>query len=270
MTGMAPSDDLPIDCVDSGAGPVLLFLPGSYSTPAAWRSVQRLLKPNWRMLTTSLCGYGQTAETRTAQDHGMQHELRVVEALARRAGGPVHLVGHSFGGTVALAAALSGRIEVASLALFEANPMDILHERGANSLFAQGLRMSQDFEQAVAGGERDAPGRVIDFWGGPGVFAAMPEAVQAYCRATASANVLDWHTDFGFSVGASDCARLKLPVLLVRGGLANPAMVKITEALGSCLPDVRAEVVEGAGHFLITSHARACADLLSAFLPGQP
>jgi len=269
MISMAPQDNFPIDCVDSGEGPALLFLPGSYSTPAAWRPVQRLLAPNWRMLTTSLCGYGQTAETRSARDHGMPHELRLVEALARRAGGPVHLVGHSFGGTVALAAALSGKIDVASLSLFEPNPMDILPERGPDSLYAEGLRMSQDFERAVAAGERDAPGRVIDFWGGPGVFAAMPEAVQAYCRATVGTNVLDWHTDFGFSVSAVDCARLKTPVLLVRGGLANDAMVKITEALVACLPDVQAEVVEGAGHFLVTTHAPVCAELLSVFLDRQ-
>lgn len=266
---MDADNDNSIECVDSGQGPVLLFLPGSYSTPAAWRPVQRLLGPNWRLLTTSLCGYGQTAETRTAEDCGMHHELRLVQALARRAGAPVHLVGHSFGATVALAAALAGTIKVASLSLFEANPLDILLGYGGRALYEQALGMSQDFAQAVTAGEPDAPSRVIDFWGGPGVFAAMPEAVKAYCRATAPANVLDWRTDFGFSVSAADCARLKIPVLLVRGGDANPAMVGITEALGACLPEVSRAQVAGAGHFLITSHAQACADLLSSFLAGK-
>ena len=52
--------------------------------------------------------------------------MRVVEALARHVGAPVHLVGHSFGGMVAFAAALSGRVEVVSLALFEANPIALI------------------------------------------------------------------------------------------------------------------------------------------------
>ena len=61
---------------------------------------------------------------------GIGHEVRLVQSLAARVGGPVHLVGHSFGGTVALAAALTGSVQVASLALFEANPLDIVRGSG--------------------------------------------------------------------------------------------------------------------------------------------
>ena len=52
----------------------------------------------------------------------------------------------------------------------------------------------------------------------------------------------------------------------MRGALANPAMVAITDELAACLPQVRSAVVDGAGHFLITSHAADCARLLSSFL----
>ncbi|MFT5181625.1 MAG: pimeloyl-ACP methyl ester carboxylesterase, partial [Alphaproteobacteria bacterium] len=39
-----------------------------------------------------------------------------------------------------------------------------------------------------------------------------------------------------------------------------------TDGLAACLPDVRASVVDSASHFLITTHAEACAQLLSDFL----
>ncbi len=263
---MLDSHGCDIDLVDAGEGPVLLFLPGSYSTPAAWRPVQRLLPPGLRMLTTSLRGYGGSAETRSAQDPGMGHEVALVEAVARHAGQPVHLVGHSFGGTVALAAALARTIPVASLSLFEANPLDLIRGAGGGLLYQRTLAMSRDFEAAVRAGEPDAPGRIIDFWGGAGAFAAMPAPVQAYCRSTAQANVLDWHCDFGFPVTPQAVAGLDLPVLLVRGALANEAMQAITAALESALPRARPFVVDGAGHFLISSHPQACAGLLSAFL----
>ena len=260
-------DDRNIDCVDSGEGPALLFLPGSYSTPAAWRPLQRLLGPGWRMLTTSLCGYGGTVDTRTWDDCAIEHELRLVQAVAERVNGPVHLVGHSFGGAIALVAALSGTLRVASLSLFEANPLDMLwgDAQGA-ALHRDTLDMSLDFAAAAAAGEPDAAARIIDFWGNPGAFAAMPEAVKAYCRETAAVNVLDWRCAWSVRLKAQDCARLEIPVLLVRGSLANDAMVKITGALESALPDVRSEVVDGAGHFLITSHPQQCASLLSSFL----
>ncbi len=255
-----------IDYLEAGAGPTLLFVPGSFSTPAAWRALQKSLPPAYRMVGTSLCGYGATDDTRTLEDCGMAHEVRVVEAAARRAGGPVHLVGHSFGGTVALATALAGSVEVASLALFEANPLALIADGGRPDLYRQTEEMSRGFAAALAAGEPEAAAIVIDFWGGPGSFAAFPEAVRAYCRERAPANRLDWLTDFGFPALRSDYAALAMPVLLVRGALANPAMVVMTDALRACLPAARSAVVAEAGHFLVSSHPAACAALLAEFL----
>ncbi len=255
-----------IDYTDTGKGPTLLFVPGSYSTPAAWKPIQRLLPAQWRMLATSLCGYGQTLETRRAGHADMSHQLRVLEAVAQRVPGPLHLVGHSFGGTVALVAALSGRIPVASLTLFEANPLALLHHHGHADLYLATRRMSDAFEQAVLDGEHDAPARIIDFWGGAGSFAAMPAPVQDYCRQTAPANVLDWHTDFGHDFSGAELARLEMPVLLVRGAHANPAMVAMTDILAAHLPRGRFEVMAGASHFLISTHPQQCAALLDTHL----
>ena len=94
----------------------------------------------------------------------------------------------------------------------------------------------------------------------------MPDAVRSHCRQTAPANVLDWRTDFGFEPSAESIAALDIPVLLVRGALANPAMIAMTDRLRELLPSARHAIVEGAGHFLISTHPRECAALLDAFL----
>lgn len=273
--------DLPgVDLVEAGAltpdAPVVLFVPGSYSTPAAWRGIQKRLAPRWRLVATSILGYGATRETRRPGDLAMDHEVAVLAEVGRRIGRPVHLVGHSFGATVALAAALARALEVASIATFEANPIDVIRGDGVRAdaarnadgrdLYALTRAMCREFEAAIDAGEGDAAGRVIDFWGGPGAFQAMPEAVRDYCRQTVSANRLDWHTCFGFDAGEAAYRALACPVLLVRGGNANDQMVAITGRLAGWLPNARTEVVEGAGHFLITSHAEACARLLTEFL----
>ena len=263
---MIQHNGVTIECQQSGDGPALLFLPGSYSTAAAWRPIQRLLEPRWRMVTSSLRGYGESTDTRSPTEYAMQHEVELVDALCRHIGQPVHLVGHSFGGTVALAAALAATVPIASLSLFEANPIDMLRGRDGDALYQETLRMSRAFEAAVHAGEPDAPGRIIDFWGRDGAYAALPDPVKAYCRSTAAVNVLDWRTVFAFHVTDDDCAALKLPVLLVRGEHANAAMTGITAALQACLPHARPHVVEEAGHFLVSSHAPACASLLSGFL----
>ncbi len=102
-----------MEFTDVGQGPAVLFVPGSYSTGAAWKQIQKVMAPGYRCVTTSLCGYGETTETRSPEDFGIHHHVNLLEAVTGHIRQPVHLVGHSFGGTVALAAALSGRIDVA-------------------------------------------------------------------------------------------------------------------------------------------------------------
>lgn len=255
-----------IEFVEQGSGPTIVFVPGSFATPAAWRGIQKRLPDGYRTVATSLRGYGATEETRSLDDHDMAHEVAIVAEIAERIGGPFHLVGHSFGGTVALASALSGSAEVRSVATFEANPLAVMLDSGSAGLFEATRDMSDAFEAAHARGEADAAARIIDFWGNPGSFAAMPEAVQAYCRSTTDANVLDWRTAFRFQARMADYAAIEVPVLLVRGSLANDAMVAITETLARSLPDARPAVVDGANHFLITTHADDCARLLTDFL----
>ncbi len=251
---------------ESGDGPAVLFVPGSFSTPIAWRSMLKHLPTNFRFFGTSLCGYGATDETRKADDLNMEHQTRIIRAAVEKIGRPVHLVGHSFGGAIAMAAALEGGLDVLSLATFEANPLAPLREQGRGDLFDHTQSVKAALEKAYEAGDRDAAEHTIDFWGGEGSYSKMPEAVQEYCRATIGANVLDWGTAFAFEASTADYAALDIPTLLVRGALANPEMVAITDAMGDCLPNSHSEVVDGASHFLISTHAQGCARLLSEFL----
>ena len=171
-----------IEYIEHGIGPPVLFIPGSFSTPAAWAGIQASLPKNYRFISTSLCGYGLTDELRSSDNVGIENLVRVIEKVARRIGEPVHLVGHSFGGLVAFASALSGTIDVLSVSTFEATPAAILEDRGHYRLYKEMKRISSAFAESYFSGEPDAARLVIDFWGGDGAFFSMPEEVQAYCR----------------------------------------------------------------------------------------
>ena len=53
-----------IEYAESGSGPALLFMPGAFSTGAASRGVIEHLGEGYRVITTSLLGYGATAGDR--------------------------------------------------------------------------------------------------------------------------------------------------------------------------------------------------------------
>ena len=126
---MIKINDRHIDLVTSGPGPDILFVPGSVSTPAAWQSIQKHLPQRYRFLGTSLCGYGETAETRTLYDNSINHEIEKFSQITASIQKPVHLVEHSFGGLVCFAAILMGKLKVKSLTTFEANPITLLEEK---------------------------------------------------------------------------------------------------------------------------------------------
>ncbi len=73
-----------VDYTESGDGPAVLFIPGSFSTPAAWTNIQKLLPQKFRCVGTSLCGYGSTEETRSLEDLGMEHLIRNMEEVVKR------------------------------------------------------------------------------------------------------------------------------------------------------------------------------------------
>src|SRR5258708_34226962 len=87
-----------VDYDETGAGSTVVLVPGSCSTGAAWRPMLAHWPCGFRCVTTSLLGYGGTAERRTAGDTDISHEAEAIETVIRRAACPVHLVGHSFVG----------------------------------------------------------------------------------------------------------------------------------------------------------------------------
>jgi len=129
------------------------------------------LNGRFRYVTTSLLGYGGTAERRTAGDPAISHEAEILESVVRRAGGRAHLVGHSFGGLVALAVAFRNQVSLASLVIVDAPALDVLRDRGEREHYRAFREMTKAYFAAFAGGNVEAIAAMIDFTVAP---APMP------------------------------------------------------------------------------------------------
>ncbi len=253
-----------IDYDESGDGPTVVFVPGSCSTGVAWRPVISALNGHFHCVTTSLLGYGGTTERRTTRDPSISHEAEVIEAVIRRTGGPVHLVGHSFGGLASLAVALRGKVPLQSLTIMEAPAVNILREIGEYRHYRTFREMSDAYFAAFRGGDREAISAVIDFYGGPGTFASWPSRVRAYATETTHVNILDWASAYAFPLFPSELAGVDIPVMVLRGGESHPAVKRANELLSIYIKGASLVTTEGASHFMILTHAedsaRAIAD----------
>jgi pimeloyl-ACP methyl ester carboxylesterase len=257
-----------IDYAESGLGPTVVFVPGSCSTGSAWRPILSELGNGWRAVTTSLLGYGGTAERRTLRDADISREAEVLEAVVRRAASPVHLVGHSFGGAAAIAVALRRRVPLLSLVIIEAPVPELLRHAGEHRHYRALREMTDVYFDAFRAGETAAIKLMIDFYGGAGTFAAWPDRVRRYAIDTTPVNILDWASAYDFQLTPGCLANIDVPALVLRGGASHPAMRRASELLSQCMANASLATIAGAAHFMISTHAEEVARAIAQHLAG--
>ncbi len=248
----APTDAF--DYVDTGSGPAVLFLPGSFGTGAGWKAVLGHLGDGFRTVTTSLLGYGATVDTRPDGNATLSQQVDLIDRVVERIGEAPHVVGHSYGGLSALAHALTGRHRPVSLVLVEANPLGLLRASGDLHHYAMFETMTRAYFDDFARGRDEAARHVIDFYGGAGTFDAMPAKVREYVIRTTAVNVRDWSSGTPFEPGREALQALRLPTAVVRGADTHPAMRRIAELLHEAMPASELVTVAGGSHFLPSTH----------------
>jgi pimeloyl-ACP methyl ester carboxylesterase len=261
----------PHGCVDyeeRGSGPTVVLVPGSCSTGAAWRPVLAAWQDRFRCVTTSLLGYGGTAERRTAHDPSIRHEAEALEAVIRKAAAPVHLVGHSFGGLVAITVALRKRADLASLTIVEAPALQLLRGDGEEAHYRAIRAMTDDYFAAFDRGNAEAIGTMIDFYGGRGTFASWPPRVRAYAVETTAVNVLDWASAYGFALSIAALKTIDIPALVLWGEASHPAVQRANVLLAEAMRHTASAEIGGAGHFMIATHADVIGRLIAQHVHG--
>jgi pimeloyl-ACP methyl ester carboxylesterase len=252
-----------IDYDECGAGPAIILVPGSCSTGAAWRPIIADLSSRFRCVTTSLLGYGGTVERRTGSDPSISHEAEALESVVRKAGGSVHLVGHSFGGLVALVVALRNQVPLSSLVMLEAPAMELLRSEGEDRHYGLFRDMTEAYFADFASGNVGAIAAMIDFYGGPGTFASWPPRIRAYAERTTPVNIVDWASAYDFPLSAASLSAIRLPVIVARGGASHPAMQCANALLSERINQAALVTIDGAAHFMVATHAREVAHLIA-------
>jgi pimeloyl-ACP methyl ester carboxylesterase len=170
----------------------------------------------------------------------------------------VHLVGHSYGGGVALHVAHERPERIASLTLYEPSAFYLLKhlgDQGAAAL-AEIIAIADKTREAVVGSDnRAAAAAFVDYWSGQGAWEALrPDLRDALIRWAPKAP-LDFAALIEEPMLASTYTRLRFPTLIIRGEHAPPPTRLIADSLPSLLPAARLTVVAGAGHMGPLTHS---------------
>ena len=220
----------------AGQGPAILIVHGAGNYHGGWDTMVPLLATSCTVVTMDRRGRGQSGDT---LPYAIEREVDDVVALAD-AIGPACVLGHSFGGPIALEAARR-TTAISSLILYEGWPDA-----------AEDLTVLPDWLLAVE--ELVAAGRYAESL----EYDESPEAVDALRRdphwsswveaqATFPREVRAYHQFWtAYPVGSSRWRQLVVPILLLYG--ERPGQARGAAQLASSLSDARIAMLPGRGH----------------------
>lgn len=227
----------------AGTGePVVLVHSSGFSGRQWKRLAGDLVERGYRAVVPDLTGHGQSEPWPEPAPFTYRIDVECVAAIVRELGG-AHVVAHSYGGLVALHAALAEPAAVRSLVVFDPVAFAVLDPIADAD--ARGVLLGLDLSW-------DDPERwmrtFVEFWGGAGAWAGLREPVRAEFRR------VGWVVSQGVASLMSDPTpldayrALAMPVRVMTGEHSPVPAQRVDRHLARALAGGRVDVIAGSGH----------------------
>jgi len=247
--------------------PELVFLHGGGQNAHTWDSVGlHLDRP---MLAIDLPGHGHS-DWRADRDYSPRANAVAVSAMIKElAPSALAVIGMSLGGLTLMHLAAEHPDQVRKAVIVDVTPNVLrrtadmtARELGATSLVA-GPQTFHSFDALVDATARTLPARSIESLR----VAVRHNSVQdADGRWRWRYDRLDRCVPADYGALWADLGRIRVPILLVRGGASGFVSQEDADALIALQPTAQVEVVAGAGHSVQSDRARDLSRLIEAFV----
>ncbi len=223
-----------------------------------WARLGDALAGTHRLFAPDLCGYGAN---RGPVDLPMTlaREVELVRADLTEATGPIHLVGHSYGGAIAFKLATDSAFasRVRSLTLIEPVLPTVLRDNAADRrLHDRFASLGQAVHQDLWDGAfMEAIDRFTAFWNGSESSGPLPAKARLRMIEQVERLAFDFMAALGEEDVAAAAGRIRVPTLLVSGGLSPYLTQRIAYRLASIIPGAQLRHFPAAGHMLPITHA---------------
>lgn len=263
--------DLAMRWTERGTGDQTLVLVHSSGMSARqWRRISEALEPKVRIVLPDLIGYGESAEWPASERFHYTLDLLALEAMLDRLSaerGPVHLGGHSYGGFLALLAALHRPKAVRSLVVYEPVSFGVLRSKGEKEALATLLPGDDEapFPDSAEALEAWLE-RFVDYWNGPGGWRGLNEPVRETFRRTGRKVVGEVRSLGADGTPHQAYRALDVPVLLLGSEKPTLAADRVLTILEESAPRARRVPIRGAGHMGPLTNAPQVAEQIAAHL----
>jgi pimeloyl-ACP methyl ester carboxylesterase len=245
----------------------VICLHSSGASGRQWDALAASLGTRFDVTAPNLRGY-DGAVWPTGAPTSLDDEARAIAPLLDARPDGAHLIGHSYGGSVALQVALRWPSRVRSLTLYEpvrfamlfADPNGVAT---GEAIVAIGRRIG--FE-VLSGRHHDAAAMFVDYWSGDGAWHALSAGRRDAVAARMPKVRAEFEALFADRVPPAAYAALEMPVRLIRGTRSPLPTRRVIELLAARLPRAEVVTLEGAGHMGPLTHAAAFEQALPEWL----
>lgn len=225
----------------AGTGAPIVMLHASLGSKSQWNALAERMARRFRVIALDLCGYGDNARVAGGTWFTVDDEVRLVRSYLDDLVEPntrIHVVGHSYGGLVALRMAQCMSERVASLSLYEPVAFRVLDAEDA--ALGEIKRSADRIARLIAEGRRhEAAQAFVDFWTGEGNFASIPLPAQGSIARRIDKVLLDFQATWRWPLGPADLRAIVAPTLLLAGHRSPEVVQRIVTSLTRMLPDRR-------------------------------
>lgn len=235
-------------------------------TSRQWRKLAALLAPGYRVLAPDLLGYSESDPWPDGKPFHFRQDLDYLLSIIDT---PVHLVGHSYGGFLALQLALARPELVRSIAAYEPVAFGILDDVEDADARAGLTGVKQTWEPGPSGVDETWLAAFVDWWNGPGAWTNLPEETRAAFRSVGWKVFQEVITLAADRTTRATYATITAPTLILGGAKSPLTERRVVEKLGASLPHARARFLEDAGHMGPITHAPIVNAAIAEHLRGR-
>lgn len=241
---------------EAGTGDPVICIHASASSSAQWRPLIDRLAGRFRVLAFDLYGAGRSPGWPDDRPLTLADEVALLEPILAATGRRVHVIGHSYGGAVALKLALAHPRWLASLTVFEPVLFSLLMAQDPDDPAAREIdAVRADTSAAADRGHLDAAGaRFVDYWMHAGAWAGMPDARRRTVAAAMAQIAGQWHAVFEEPAPLEAFAALDVPTLCLVGANSPASSRAVSRLLAKTLPRASEVELDGVGHMGPVTH----------------
>jgi pimeloyl-ACP methyl ester carboxylesterase len=225
-----------------------------------WRALSHAVPGHFMVMAPDLIGCGENGHWRGQGPFRLSDEAAAVVDIIDALDRPVHLVGHSYGGGVALRVAVERPNRIASLSLYEPIPFYVLKAAGPDGwdALSEIRTIATEITRGIAtGAYRAAARRFVDYWSGAGAWDGLKSETQDNLVYWIPKAALEFRALTEERIPLEAYRRMRVPMLLMRGEHSpRPAQLVAQKLARVCKPRM-VETIAGAGHMAPFSHAES-------------